>query len=59
MSQVPKELELRSSSPFIDPFFMNATPSVFAVGDFTFRRVLQRLIMSLLSRFLPIPNVGA
>lgn len=33
MPQAPQELELRSLSPFIDPFFMNATPSVFTVGD--------------------------
>lgn len=33
MIDAPQALEIKSLSPFIDPFFVNETPSVFTVGD--------------------------
>ncbi|WP_182039553.1 hypothetical protein [Vibrio alginolyticus] len=33
MKNIPQPLEIKSLSPFVDPFFVNETPNVFVVGD--------------------------
>lgn len=33
MIDVPQPLEIKHTSPFVDPFFVNETPNIFTVGD--------------------------